>query len=67
MAFLFIVSISITLGIMGANYADPAQGIVWSIVFWASLFGSIIGTTMVIKYFMSLFGDNSHTHDWRNF
>lgn len=53
--FLCLVSLSITLSIMGAEYVDPAKGWIWSIIFWIGLFGSIVGTTYVVRYFINLF------------
>lgn len=61
--FLCLVSLSITLSIMAAEYIDSAKGWLWSMIFWVGLFGSIIGTTYLVKYFISLFGDNFHIRD----
>jgi len=55
MAFMTMLAISITLGVMAAQWLDPAHGWVWSIVFWACLFGSIVGATYVINRLFNLF------------
>ena len=55
MAFMVMLSISLTAGVLLAEAIDPAQGLVWSGIFWASLFGGIIATTYVIRRLFSLF------------
>lgn len=55
MAFMTLLAITITFGVLAAEWLDPQHGWVWSIIFWGSLFGAIIGTTWIIKRLFNLF------------
>jgi len=55
MAFMTLLSIAITIGVITAQWLDPSHGWVWSVIFWACLFGSIISVTWVINKMFNLF------------